>query len=84
MASLGKKIGYGFLQALGIFFDKKVVPPWVPWAIFGGIAILIAWSRGWDWWYLLRLISVILWILFALLVVNIIIRRIVEDRKAKK
>lgn len=78
----GKKTGYAILQTLGAFFDKKLVPPWIPWAVFGGIAVLIAWANNWDWWYLLRIVSVILWILFAIIMIMIFVRRSQNAKKA--
>ncbi len=79
----GKKFGYGVLQTLGAFFDKKVVPPWIPWAIFGGIGVLIAWANNWNWWALLNVVAVVLWILFAIVMTMIFVRRAQEAKKAK-
>lgn len=80
----GKKILYAILQTLGAFFDKKVVPPLIPWATFGGIALLVAWAHNWDWWYLLGVIAVVMWILFAILIIMIFVRRAQEAKKKGK
>lgn len=82
-SSPGKKIGYAILQTLGAFLDKKVVPPWIPWATFIGIGLLIAWSHNWDWWYLLKVVAVILWILFIIVMIMIFVRRAQEAKKRK-
>lgn len=79
----GKKIGYAIIQTLGAFFDKHVVQPWIPWAVFAGIGILIAWANNWDWWYLLMVVAVIMWILFAILMIMIFTRRAQEAKKQK-
>ncbi len=80
----GKKFGYAILQSLGAFFDKKVVPPWIPWTVFIGIGVLIAWGNHWNWWVLLEMVAVVLWILFALVMIMIFVRRAQDAKKARQ
>jgi len=76
-----KKFLNGVGQWLGAFFDKDVVAPWIRWSIFLGIALLVFWQSGWDWWFMLKFIAGILWVLLALVIFFIFLRRYLDNRE---
>lgn len=76
-----KKIGYGILQGVGAFFDSSVVPAALRWSIFVGIGLLVFWQGNWDWWYLLKFIAGVVWVLFGIVMIFIISRRIWDSRQ---
>jgi|GEM_PF-3386646 len=81
MADGSKKLLTGIGQWLGAFFDSDVVPAWLRWSIFIGIGVLIFWQSGWDWWFLLKVIAGILWVLLALVIFFIFLRRHLDSRE---
>jgi len=80
MGDKGKKWGMGTLQWLGAFFDSDVVPAWLRWSIFLGIGFVVFWQSGWDWWYLLKFIAGVIWVLLAIVLIFIFIRRWMDSR----
>ena len=82
MPDTGKKFWSGVGQWIGAFFDKKVVKPWIRWTIFIGIAFVIFWQSGWDWWYVLKVIAGVLWVLLVLVVFFIVLRRFLDKQNS--
>ncbi|EKD49819.1 MAG: hypothetical protein ACD_63C00039G0002 [uncultured bacterium] len=84
MGELGKKVGMGILQAVAAFFDKKTLPTWLRWSIITGVALIIFWKSGWDFWFLLKVIAWVLWILTALVTLFIVIEKVRGKRGLQK
>jgi len=81
MGDGAKRFWTGVGQWLGAFFDNSVLPAWLRWSIFIGIAFLIFWLSGWDWWFLIKVIAGILWALLALVVFFIFYRRYLDNKE---